>query len=69
MQAPDAFAVRIIVTGGTFDKRYDEISGALTFGDSHLPVILSHARLNMPVSVEVTHLIDSLDMTDADRQQ
>ena len=65
---PD-FSVRIIVTGGTFDKRYDELRGELTFKESHLPVILRHARISAPVELEVNQLIDSLHMTDADRQR
>ncbi len=63
------FSVRIIVTGGTFDKRYDELRGELTFKESHLPVILRHARVTAPVELEVNQLIDSLHMLDSDRQR
>ncbi|MEW6549393.1 MAG: asparaginase, partial [Spirochaetota bacterium] len=38
-------AIRVIVTGGTFDKHYDEIRGELTFRDSHVPEILRRARV------------------------
>jgi L-asparaginase len=62
-------AVRIIVTGGTFDKHYDAIKGELTFKESHLPAILQQARVTVPVAIEVTQLIDSLHMTDAHRQE
>jgi L-asparaginase len=61
-------AMRIIVTGGTFDKQYDAIKGELTFKDSHLPAILAQARVTVPVEIEVNQLIDSLYMTDAHRQ-
>ena len=61
--------LRIVVTGGTFDKRYDELKGELTFKDSHLPLILKAARVTLPVEVEVTELKDSLYMTDADRRR
>lgn len=61
-------ALRIISTGGTFDKHYDEIKGALSFGDSHLPEIMARARLTIPVEWEALPPLDSLDMTDADRQ-
>jgi L-asparaginase len=61
--------LRIIATGGTFDKHYDEIAGRLGFGASHLPEVLKRARLTMPVALEADHLMDSLDMTDADRQR
>ena len=61
--------LRIVVTGGTFDKRYDELKGELTFKDSHLPLILKAARVTLPGEVEVTELKDSLYMTDADRRR
>ena len=54
--------LRIIITGGTFDKQYDEIQGALTFKDSHLPEILKDVRCTVPVALEINQLIDSLDM-------
>jgi L-asparaginase len=63
-----AHGMRIIVTGGTFDKQYDAIKGELTFKDSHLPAILAQARVTVPVEIEVNQLIDSLYMTDAHRQ-
>lgn len=62
-------SIRIIVTGGTFDKRYDEIEGALTFHQSHLPDILRQVRVSVPVSVEINQLIDSLHMTEQDRRR
>lgn len=59
--------MRVIVTGGTFDKQYDEIKGELTFRDSHLPEILRRARVSIPVAVELNQLIDSLQMQDENR--
>jgi L-asparaginase len=59
--------IRIFVTGGTFDKNYDEIHGRLTFGDTHLPEMLTLGRSRVPVSIRTLMMIDSLDMTDADR--
>jgi L-asparaginase len=61
--------IRIIITGGTFDKHYDEIRGNLTFKDSHLPEILAHVRCTVPIELELNQLIDSLDMHAANRQQ
>ena len=61
--------LRIIATGGTFDKHYDELAGKLSFGASHLPAVLSRARITLPVELEVRPLMDSLDMSDVDRQQ
>lgn len=60
-------AVRIIITGGTFDKHYDEIRGILTFKDTHLPEILKYVRCTLPIELELNQLIDSLDMHLANR--
>ena len=59
--------IRIFVTGGTFDKTYDEIDGALTFGDTHLNEMLRLGRCHVDVSVRTLMMIDSLAMTDDDR--
>ena len=59
--------IRVFVTGGTFDKMYDEIRGRLTFGDTHLSEMLRLGRSRVPVSVRTLMMVDSLDMTDADR--
>ena len=60
--------LRVIVTGGTFDKHYDELRGELTFKESHLPEILRLTRVTVPVQIELNQLIDSLQMQDANRQ-
>jgi L-asparaginase len=60
--------LRIIATGGTFDKHYNELNGVLGFADSHLPEVIKRARITVPVELEVVSLLDSLDMQDADRQ-
>jgi L-asparaginase len=59
--------IRVIVTGGTFDKAYDAIKGELTFKESHLPEILELARVTVPVAIEQNQLIDSLQMQDENR--
>ena len=59
--------IRIFVTGGTFDKTYDEIRGRLAFGDTHLPEMLKLGRSRVEVSIRTLMMIDSLEMTDADR--
>ena len=61
--------LRLIATGGTFDKHYDEINGKLDFADSHLPQVIARARLTIPVALEVLPLLDSLDLDDAARQR
>jgi L-asparaginase len=60
--------IRIFVTGGTFDKTYDEIKGQLSFGDTHLPEMLRLGRSRADVAVRTLMMIDSLQMTDADRE-
>jgi len=61
--------LRIIATGGTFDKHYDEIEGKLGFGIGHLPQMIRRARITVPLQLEELPLLDSLDMNDADRQR
>jgi L-asparaginase len=60
--------IRIFVTGGTFDKEYDEIHGRLFFKDTHVGEMLTLGRSRVEVSVRTLMMIDSLDMTNADRQ-
>ena len=62
-------SLRIIATGGTFDKHYDPITGQLVFVDSVLPEALARARITDPTSVEPLMAIDSLDMNDTHRAQ
>ena len=61
-------AVCLLVTGGTFDKEYDEIRGTLDFRDTHLPDMLTMARSQVDVRVRTLMMVDSLEMTDADRE-
>src|SRR3954468_14374528 len=60
--------VRVFVTGGTFDKEYDELSGKLFFRDTHVDEMLRRGRCGLDVDVETLMMVDSLDMTDAQRQ-
>lgn len=61
--------LRIIATGGTLDKQYNEITGQLGFSDSHLPQMLAQSRITIPHVLEILPLLDSLDMQDSDRQR
>jgi len=61
-------AIRIFITGGTFDKEYNELDGKLFFKDTHLPEMLKLGRCKVPVEIRALMLVDSLEMTDADRQ-
>ena len=60
-------AIRILVTGGTFDKEYNERTGQLYFKDTHLAEMLKRGRSRVPVTVRTIMMVDSLEMTDADR--
>ncbi len=59
--------LRIIATGGTFDKHYNPVSGELTFEQSHLPEVITRARLTDHIVFEQLPLLDSLDMRETDR--
>ena len=59
--------IRILVTGGTFDKEYNERSGELYFKDTHLAEMLRLGRSRVEVNIRTVMMIDSLDMTEADR--
>ena len=59
--------IRLLVTGGTFDKQYNELTGALSFGETHLVEMLRLGRCRLDVSIQTLMMIDSLDMTGVDR--
>jgi L-asparaginase len=59
--------IRILVTGGTFDKEYDELTGRLFFRDTHVEEMLRRGRARLELAVETVMMIDSLDMNDARR--
>jgi len=59
--------IAILVTGGTFDKRYDELAGRLAFGDTHVPEMLRLGRCRVDVVVRQLLMMDSLDMSADDR--
>ncbi|MCC7573872.1 MAG: asparaginase [Candidatus Methanofastidiosum sp.] len=60
-------ATKIFVTGGTFDKEYNEVKGELFFKDTHLPEMLNMGRCKLSVEIRTLMMMDSLDMTDEDR--
>ena len=60
--------IRIFVTGGTFDKEYNELNGALYFQDTHLLEMLDLGRSKLDVDVRTLMMVDSVVMTDEDRQ-
>ena len=60
--------IRVLITGGTFDKEYYELDGRLYFKETHLPEMLKLGRCKLEVEVSTLMLVDSLDMTNADRE-
>lgn len=60
-------SIKLLVTGGTFDKEYDELSGKLFFKDTHVQELLQLGRSRLDIRIRTLMMIDSLEMTDADR--
>lgn len=65
---PLRMSIRVFVTGGTFDKSYDEISGTLEFGDSRLSDMLEMGRCRVPLKIRTLMMVDSLEMRPEDRE-
>ena len=61
-------AIRLLITGGTFDKVYDELHGRLYFEDTHVPEMLERGRCGLDIELRTVMMVDSLEMTDDDRQ-
>lgn len=60
-------SIRIFITGGTFDKEYNELNGELYFKDTHLSDLLEMGRSRVSVEIRTLMMVDSLEMTDQDR--
>ena len=60
-------SVRVFVTGGTFDKDYDELTGKLFFRNTHVEEMLRRGRCGLDVDIETLMMMDSLEMTDQHR--
>lgn len=63
----DEKTIRIITTGGTFDKLYDAVKGELIFSESQLPRILNQSRVTLPIHLDNLLAVDSLVMTEEQR--
>lgn len=61
-------AIRIFITGGTFDKEYNELNGQLYFKDTHMNELLEKGRSKLPVEIRTLMMVDSLEMTEGDRE-
>lgn len=60
--------IRIFITGGTFDKEYNMLNGQLYFKDTHMQELLDKGRNQVPVEIRTLMMIDSLEMTQEDRE-
>lgn len=61
-------AIRIFITGGTFDKEYNELNGKLYFQDTHIQDLLEMGRCRLDVNIRTLMMVDSLEMTQEDRE-
>lgn len=61
-------AIRIFITGGTFDKEYNELTGELYFKDTHMSELLEKGRNKVPVEIRTLMMVDSLEMSEQDRE-
>ncbi|ANI90517.1 asparaginase [Arachidicoccus ginsenosidimutans] len=61
-------SIRILVTGGTFDKEYDMINGKLDFEETHVPEMLKLGRCTVSTEIRTLMMVDSLEMTNTDRE-
>ncbi|HKK88158.1 MAG TPA: asparaginase domain-containing protein [Saprospiraceae bacterium] len=64
----DKNKIQVFITGGTFDKTYNYITGDLYFRDTHLPEMFQRGRCTLDLDIKTLMMIDSLEMTDADRE-
>ena len=60
--------IRIFVTGGTFDKEYNELTGQLFFKDTHISEVLKRGRCNIDLSIRTLMMVDSKEMSEIDRK-
>lgn len=61
-------SIKVFITGGTFDKEYNELNGSLFFKETHLHEMLNLGRCRLDLSIATLMMKDSLDFNDADRQ-
>ena len=61
-------SIKLLLTGGTIDKHYNQSNGELHFTETHLTELLELGRNREEIEIEQLMLKDSLEITDADRQ-
>lgn len=60
--------IQIFVTGGTFDKEYNFVTGQLYFKDTHLNEMMDRGRCTLDIDIKTLMMVDSIEMTDEDRE-
>ena len=58
-------SIKIIVTGGTFDKEYNELNGELYFNKTHVSEMLKLGRSRIDLKIITLMMRDSLHITDS----
>lgn len=69
MTSHKPMTIKLLITGGTIDKQYDELNGKLIFTQSGIGDMLTQGRTRLELSLETVMLKDSLDLDDNDRQK
>ena len=59
--------IKIFITGGTFDKEYNELTGELYFKNSHMYELLELGRCQLDVDIETLMMVDSIEMSKTER--
>ncbi len=59
--------IQVFITGGTFDKEYNLITGELFFKDTHLKAMFERGRCTLDIDIKTLMMVDSLEMSDDDR--
>jgi L-asparaginase len=61
--------IKLILTGGTIDQKYNELTGELGYDKTHIDEMLDQARSRIDLDVQKLMLLNSLDITNEQRQQ
>jgi L-asparaginase len=61
--------IQVFITGGTFDKEYNELNGSLYFKETHVQEMLEKGRSRLDLQTETLFMKDSLEFTDLDREK
>ena len=59
--------IKIFITGGTFDKDYNELTGELYFKNSRMYELLELGRCKLNVDIETLMMVDSIEMSTNER--